>query len=540
MNVILKKIKSILLLSILGIILYSCSETETFQDFYKEGKEQLGIRFKTDAPSPDSGIPGTEVTFKVAGLVGKEGQFDFLINNEKAEVKTITDSTVTIIVPQLVSSGISSIIMDGQVFFGPRFKVLGNINIDPNFGLKTGTDGAIYDYARTTYGYELIGAFRNIEKKSAWNIFFNGIAGIRDDGSVITNTVPSNSTKYTGATNGSILSVSKLSDGKMIVSGSFRTFDGKFVNGITRINADGSLDLNIGVPVVNLTPDIPANGFADVPFFNGGTPDQIIVKSFVNQNDQIIAIGNLTKYAQADYSQSTRTTTKYNYTDVKSIIRMDKSGNLDVTYHSVGQGFSGGGIEDGFIQSDGKIVVVGGFTQFDGKTANSIVRIDANGNYDNTFNVGGTGANGSISSVQYNPTTGKILVTGVFTQFNGKPYNGVVMLNAADGSIDTNFVMKTIGGGRVTFARSLNNGRVLLSGNFLTYDGVTRKGFLLLENNGNVIQNFNVAGSFIGQIYSVIETTSSLGNPALILMGSISRFDDVNVGNILKVEIKTN
>lgn len=533
MNIIFKNIKAILPLFVIGISLFSCNnDSVDFQEFYEEGKPSSGISLKIDAPQPESGVPGTEVLFKAAGLLGKKGQFDFLINNEKAEVLTVTDSTVTIKVPALVSSGLSSIIYKGQVFFGPRFKVEGNISIDDNFGLNIGTNGPIYDYIEVDGGYVLVGGFTNIQNKAEWWNLYNGIASISESGNVFNNDQTAK-----GGASGSVFSISKLSDNKLIVSGSINVFDNKVnIDGITRLNQDTSLDIE-NVEIVNLTPDVPANGMMDVPVFNGGTPDQIIVKSFVNQNDEIIAIGNLRTYAQADYSQSTIRTTKFDYQNIKTIIRLDKDGNLDNSYHSTGQGVDGT-IYDGFIQEDDKVVMVGSFSQYDGEEANNIVRVDANGNYDASF-ITGTGANGSINSVQYNANTGKIMLTGVFTEFNGEPCNGVVMLNS-NGSLDENFVLKEVTGGRVTFAKSLNTGKVLVSGNFITYDGVTRRGFLILNNDGTVTQNFNIAGSFDGQIYQVIETTSSRGFPALILIGFINKFDDVNVGNIVKVEIKNN
>ena len=62
--------------------------------------------------------------------------------------------------------------------------------------------------------------------------------------------------------------------------------------------------------------------------------------------------------------------------------------------------------------------------------ANKIIRIDANGNKDNTFNYG-TGFSGSTigAIVIIFQTDGKYLLGGSFTSYNGTPADRIVRLN---------------------------------------------------------------------------------------------------------------
>lgn len=62
----------------------------------------------------------------------------------------------------------------------------------------------------------------------------------------------------------------------------------------------------------------------------------------------------------------------------------------------------------------------------------NVLRLNADGSVDPTFNAG-TGANGAISAMLLLPT-GRILVGGRFTNFNGQPRGNLVQLNA-DGSV---------------------------------------------------------------------------------------------------------
>src|SRR5690606_21261159 len=123
---------------LLACCLTACdAEIETIgEDPYAGGRDPLGIGLSRKAPSPEAAYPGDEVTFSAQGLSEwaqpDQGhyEFEFYIADEKAEIKTATDSTVTIIVPENVSSGITHILLRGQVFFGPNLNVLGNVTRD--------------------------------------------------------------------------------------------------------------------------------------------------------------------------------------------------------------------------------------------------------------------------------------------------------------------------------------------------------------------------------------------------------------------------
>ena len=88
------------------------------------------------------------------------------------------------------------------------------------------------------------------------------------------------------------------------------------------------------------------------------------------------------------------------------------------------------------MQSDGKIIIGGSFTSYDGIGRNSIARLNADGSLDIGFNPG-TGANNPVHSITLQPD-GKIIIGGDFTNYNGTGRNRVARLNT-DGSLDTGF-----------------------------------------------------------------------------------------------------
>ncbi len=80
----------------------------------------------------------------------------------------------------------------------------------------------------------------------------------------------------------------------------------------------------------------------------------------------------------------------------EDLIRLNTNGSHDTSFEA--PDFSGS-LEDIAVQSDGKIIAAGTFTSVDALTVGRIVRLNANGTVDNTFNTG-TGFDSSVLSVE--------------------------------------------------------------------------------------------------------------------------------------------
>lgn len=523
-----------MLLLLLVVVQVSCKKKEGFlDDPYGGGKQALGVKFIGDEASPSSGATGEEVTFKINGLAGYKGKFDFFINETKAEILSVSDSTLTVKVPENASSGGTTIMLEGQSFFGPKFSVDGKVSVDGSFKAVNGTNGPIFDLYQTPGGdYMMVGSFNNFENQAA-TVPINGIVLISRDGEF------KNTLKAGHGSDGSILSINRLNSGKYIVGGFINSYNKRLgMNGVTRLNVDGSLDSS-SVRVVNIKPDIPGAGLDTVATFNGGVFG-VAYKTLIRDN-KITVLGSFSHYVKYFYERSTRDFKVADITSMNQMVRMKEDGTMDSTFNynpATKKGYAGGNgsIYDAFMQGDGKIVAIGTFSTFNGIPANHIVRINTDGSVDQSFNTG-SGADGPVTSVTYNAVTGKIMLAGAFKNFNGKPREGVVMLNA-NGTVDDLFQFNQLVGGVPNYAHQLNNGKVLVSGGFTSYQGVIRQGFMILGQNGTLAAGYNNTGAFEGQLTKVVETTSALGNPAVILVGSFYKFNNTRVGNIVRVELK--
>lgn len=496
---------------------------------YEGGKEPLGIKFTTSKPNPTSGLPGEVIRVAVRGLKQYENKFELFLNEVPAEVVELSDSTLDMRIPNEVSSGNVLVVLDGQLFVGPRVGVEGKASVDTDYKIVNGFNSSVSQLLPNSGGHIAVGTFTNFENEATapnyiWGIHFINSLGQSD-----------NSTMTFGRrATGNIASITKLPNGKFIVGGYLTAFNKRQVAGIARLTAKGNLD-TMTVAVINPEAETkPLNGLDTVSAFNGGFLGGVS-RVFPAADNGVYVVGSFVSHRKIDYDYSSRENRRYVYTNVKNIAKLKENGSLDSSFNINNTGINGF-VSDAVQLKDGRIVMAGAFVSYNGKAASHIVCIKPNGEMDPTFTVAG-GANREISSLTYNPTNDKLVLAGSFTSYAGKPTTGVVVLNS-DGSVDPTFVFGNVDGETPFYAYKLNNGRVLVTGSFQRYNNINRRGMLILEADGTAKQEYNNLGTFSGRPLTLVETTSSLGNPAVLLGGFIFGIDGKSVGNIVKIELK--
>lgn len=541
-----KERKTWAILCFLPLLFLACQKTKIEPvETYPDPPLPL-VKFLDGAPSPAIGGEGSVVTFNVSGLKGKEGQFSFFINQTEAEVVEVGESTIKVKVPANASSGGSAVLINGEYYFGPNFTVRGKITVDPLFNTAAyQANGPIQGIIKRADGtsFLIYGSFSDYKNQASVTNKITGIAVLNADGDYLP--VASQLKMGTSGFNGSISSVTQLPDGKYLLSGPFSRYDtvGN-INNVTRLNADGTLDVMVA-DVINPDPvGNPNGGTAVVPAFNGGVRGGGGTKTFFNAaTGKIVAVGNFFSHVSTFYERSTKEGPFLDLVEARQVLRMESNGAFDSTFNfnlAINKSYEGanGTILDAVQLPDGKILVVGNFTTYNGTTVNYITRLkETDGLLDPAFNPTGTGADGRITRITYNKNTGKILLTGSFKNYNGQPANGVVMINA-NGQIDPSFNFRATEGGVVNYAGQLNNGKIMVSGSFTKYDNVVRPGFLILNADGSLAAGYNNLGLFRGAINEFVELTSAGGVPAVIIVGGFDRFDNKEVGNIVKFRIE--
>jgi uncharacterized delta-60 repeat protein len=164
----------------------------------------------------------------------------------------------------------------------------------------------------------------------------------------------------------------------------------------------------------------------------------------------------------------------------QTLMRLNSNGTGDPGFIA---GNGNGNMQKVLRQPDGKLIVVGNFNTYLGQTRNRIVRLNADGSLDGTFNIG-TGANNQISTATL-LADGKILIGGFFTTFNGTTRNRIARLNS-DGTLDATFNPPSGANGSVAAIVVQPDGKLVISGGFTTYDGTTRIRLARINTNGSL------------------------------------------------------
>lgn len=174
------------------------------------------------------------------------------------------------------------------------------------------------------------------------------------------------------------------------------------------------------------------------------------------------------------------------------IARLESNGALDTSFDP------GTGADQGLsaiaIQPDGKIVIGGEFTRFDGTTRGRVARLTENGKLDASFDPG-SGVRGTESPAVLSlalQNDGKVLIGGLFTNVNGVVHNHLARLEP-DGRLDTTFNARLDeGDGKGVFSiRTLSNGQIIAGGVFTSINGVNRSAVARFNPDGGLDTSFN-------------------------------------------------
>lgn len=222
----------------------------------------------------------------------------------------------------------------------------------------------------------------------------------------------------------------------------------------------------------------------------------------------------------------------YNDNYVFGNLEINTNVNLVSPSFSTGTGFDAP-VTNLVTQSDGKVVYVGNFTQYNGQAVSGfIVRLNTDGSIDTTFNVGGTGFDAapvSITTDFQNPQ--HILCAGPFTTFNGVARNGVARL-LLTGALDTSFVVGTgITAGTINVISMYNDNnsiqKILLAGTSnMVYNG-TAGSLIRIKNNGGIDATFTtgiVTGANPTPQILDIALTNNSGSGDIIIVGDFDQY----------------
>jgi uncharacterized delta-60 repeat protein/uncharacterized repeat protein (TIGR01451 family) len=341
---------------------------------------------------------------------------------------------------------------DGKILIGGEFTPFGNqnhftqINPDGSIDNSFKTQGADYEIEAVKVqpdGKILIAGYLNIFNSTPVNHLCRLNPGGDVDLSLNIGSGPNNS----------INAMDLQPDGKILIGGYFTFFNGSPLSGLARLDQNGSVDNT----------------------FNTGSDSNVFINTITLDVTGKILIGG--------------SFNSFNGSAVKNLARLNQNGSIDNTFN-IGSGLDNI-INAIALQADGKILIGGYFTSFNGSAAHNILRLNVDGSIDSTFNVG-SGPNSQVNAITIQ-SDGKILIGGYFTLFNGFSINNLARLNH-DGSIDNSFI-PVFGNININVMLAQNDGKILTGG---------QDYFSRLNTDGSIDNSFKIdSGGVLGSVLSI-------------------------------------
>jgi uncharacterized delta-60 repeat protein len=177
----------------------------------------------------------------------------------------------------------------------------------------------------------------------------------------------------------------------------------------------------------------------------------------------------------------------YNGTARRGVVRLNPNGTLDTSFNPGGTG-TNDDVEAIVVQSDGKVLIGGQFTSYNGTGRGRIARLNTDGTLDGTFNPGSGGAAGGVSEIVMQ-SDGKVVIAGLFEGWNGALRRGIARLNS-NGTLDTSFNTGT-GAYPVYTVAMQSDGKVIIAGDFTSYNGIARNKIARLNADGTLDASFD-------------------------------------------------
>ena len=258
----------------------------------------------------------------------------------------------------------------------------------------------------------------------------------------------------------SLRAVLQLSNGARVLSGYIRQASGQPANHLVRYLPNGTLDATFAANVAGYQWQ-PAAIVLEAP---GG-------KLLLVSSSPLLRLGAV---GTAPGS---------------SLVRLNADGTPDASFATTIQ--FAGYLSTALVQPDGKVVVGGRLTALNGQPVSNLVRLNADGTLDASFQATGAGPDAAVSALALQPD-GKLLVGGMFANVRGQAAALLVRL-LPSGALDTSFATRNgpAANKNVTAVALQADGKVLISGYGLTDFGPGNP--VRLTNAGTLDASFQAA-----------------------------------------------
>lgn len=234
--------------------------------------------------------------------------------------------------------------------------------------------------------------------------------------------------------------IATYNDGRILIGGYFDNYNNIEAHAVARINQDGALDNSF-------TSGLPSNFYA--------THVEIL------DNGKILVRGEISS-------------TGYIY-------RLNSDGSLDNSFNTISLGMASLDTTNFVVQPDGKIITV--------YSSDSIIRLNADGTQDSTWSLLGT----DLVVYKIVATTNDSFLVAGNPAIGGDSQDGIIRIDK-DGNLDNSFLNGNIGLGGIF--NGINDveidseGYIWISGSFTEYHGILAQNIAKLNPDGTLNSTF--------------------------------------------------
>ena len=338
---------------------------------------------------------------------------------------------------------------------------------------------------------------------------------------------PNSGVTLTNVGNGSggnaiILSNILLSNGYLI-GGRFTTVNGIARRGLAKLKCDNTVD-------TSFTYTTGATTYYQTPTTAGG---EIYAIAVDNNLGRIYIGGNFSSY-------NGQFRNNFAVLDLNGTVLSSAVFNIGTgfTAGSVGSTINRADVMDIKIQSDGKILVCGYFTNYNGNSTHAnLIRLNTNGTVDSTFNIG-TGFTTTINKIDILTmeldSTGSIYIGGTFQKYQNITSNNLVKIKP-NGNIDniafpigTNINLGLAPGSGTIYKILIQGTRLLVGGSFTKYGSTVTSRFMKLILADATLDSFYFKNTDVytndnlSNIYDIVMSNSL--SPSILIAGNLPSY----------------
>jgi uncharacterized delta-60 repeat protein len=331
--------------------------------------------------------------------------------------------------------------------------------------------------------------------------------------------------------NGRVRSLAIQSDGKIVIGGEFTAVNGISRAQVARLHVSGTIDSGFTSPfstaptivrAILILADgriilggrfdgnadvvrLSANGSRDFSyapsfFAESGSSSTISVNALALQTDgKVLAGGNFYRASNSNGSGA----------KITRVARINSDGTIDSTFAEVQLTINGGPIPVGpgsadalALQSDGKVMVGGDFSQIGSQSTRFLARLNSDGSRDPSFVLNSSSPTGKVLSIAI-LADGRIAVGGHFFSFGAVRRNAFAVLSASAGLLGSDAGLFS----RPVFAIAASSGGgCLVGGSFHQANGARSQSLVHISSDGsNPDPSFQATFSQSGSVSALVK-----------------------------------